>query len=150
MTTGIEQEAANILPSLLNIAASAGPPAIPAQIVQGAIAVTVASTIQDLSSLSALDKGRFITLHADGGDVYYALNNANSGTIDPTATGFGVTVCQRIPSGQSVSFRIPPVDKPGTTGKYQYLLHRTAAGTATLRVAISSVPPGEDVRALQP
>jgi hypothetical protein len=154
MSGAIEQEAANILPALLNVLASAGPPAIPAQVVQFALDATVAVVIEDLgaaAALSAIGKGRFLTLHADGGDVYYAFNKAAAGVIDPAARGYGVTICQRIPSGQSIAFRLPPVDAPGTAATaYRYLLFRTAAGTAVLRGAISSVPQGEDVRALQP
>lgn len=145
MSGSIEQEAANIIAPLVNIAAAAG---VPAQVTQMAIAVTTTSTVQDLSGISAIGRGHFITLQADGGDVYIAFNKVNGGTIDNTATGVGTGICQRIPSGQDRTYRLPNVDSPNDTA-YQYLLHKTSTGTATLRISISSLSPNSDVRELR-
>ena len=147
MTTQIEQEAANIIAPLLNIAAAAG---IPEQCDQMALPITAVSKIFDLNTyLTAWRKGHFLTLHADGGDVYLAFHKANGGTVDPTVTtAKAVTLCQRIPSGQDRTFRLPPIDSPADTA-YQFIVARTSAGTATLRGYISSLAPAEDVRALQ-
>lgn len=148
MTTNIEQEAANIIAPLLNIAAAAGVPELCAQM---ALPITAASTIFDLNTyLSAWRKGHFLTLHADGGDVYLAFSKVNAGTVDPAITAAkAVTLCQRIPSGQDRTFRLPVIDGPNDTA-YEYIIARTSAGTATLRGYISSMAPMEDVRALQP
>ena len=148
MTTSVEQEAANIIAPLLNIAAAAG---IPEQCDQMALPITATSTVFDLNTyLTAWRKGHFLTLHADGNDVYLAFHKANSGTVDPTiTTAKAVTLCQKIPSGQDRTFRLPPVDSPNDT-PYQYIVARTSSGTATLRGYLSSIGHMEDVRALQP
>jgi hypothetical protein len=151
MTTQAEQEAANIILPLLNIATAAGPPAIPAQIVQGVIATSTSSAVNDISSLTALLKGRFLTIMNDGAsgeDVYVALHNANGGAIDETATGYGATVCHCIKAGERISGRLPGIDAPAGT-PYKYLLTKAKTGTPKLRLWLSSLPPNGDVRDLQ-
>lgn len=148
MTTSVEQEAANIIAPLLNIAAAAGVPELCNQM---ALPITAVSAVFDLNTyLSAWRKGHFITLHADGGDVYLAFHKTAGGTVDPTVTtAKAVTICQRIPSGQDRTFRLPAADSPNDTA-YQFITARTSAGTATLRGYISSIGHSEDIRALQP
>jgi hypothetical protein len=148
MTTSVEQEAANIIAPLLNIAAAAGVPELCNQM---ALPITAASTVFDLNTyLTAWRKGHFLTLHADGGDVYLAFHKTSGGTVDPTVTtAKAVTLCQRIPSGQDRTFRLPANDSPNDPA-YQFITARTSAGTATLRGYISSIGHMEDIRALQP
>lgn len=138
MTSAIEQEAANAIAPLLNKTG---------QVAQGVVAVTSASARENIAQLTAGLRGHFLTLHADGGDVYVAFNSADAGAIDDTATGYGVTICQRIPSGQDRSWRIPGVDSPDATA-YQWLIHKTASGTAKLRLYISSLGQSENARDL--
>lgn len=147
MSGSIEQEAANVIPPCLNIVSAAG---IPEQCNLMALPITTTSTIFDLNAnLTAWRKGHFLTLHADGGDVYLAFSKVNAGTVDNTiTTAKAVTLCWRIPSGQSQSFRLPPIDSPLDTA-YQYIIAKTAAGTATLRGYVSSLGQMEDVRSLQ-
>lgn len=151
MTTAAEQEAANIILPLLNIAAAAGPPAIPAQITQGVIATSTSSAVSDISSLTALARGRFLTIMNDGAsgeDVGIAFHNANGGAIDETATGFGATVCHMLKAGERISGRLPGIDAPGGT-PYKYLLTKSKSGTPKLRLWLSSMPPNGDVRDFQ-
>lgn len=148
MTTSAEQEASNIILPLLNIAAAAP---IPAQITQGCVATSTASARLDLSPLSALGRGHFITLSADGAsgeDIYVAFTTSDAGAIDETATGFGVTQCQRITAGSSISGRLPGVDSPSGS-PYTWLIHKAKTGTPKLRICISSICPNEDVRSLR-
>ena len=148
MTTQAEQEASNIILPLLNIIAAAG---VQPQVSQGCIATSVASARTDISALSSAGKGHFLTLHADGAageDIYVAFNTADAGAIDETATGFGVTICQRIPAGGSISGRLPGIDSPGGTA-YTWLIHKAKSGTPKLRISITSIAPSEDVRALR-
>lgn len=141
-----QQEAANIILPLLNIAAATG---IQARVTQGCIATSTTSARTDLSSLSAVGRGHFITLFADGAsgeDIYVAFNTADAGTIDETATGFGVTVCQCIKAGTSIAGRLPAVDSGNA---YSWLIHKALSGTPKLRVSITSLGEGEDARGLQ-
>lgn len=147
MTTSVEQEAANIIAPLVNIAAAAG---VVEQCDMMALPITAVSTAFDLNTyISAWRRGHFLTLHADGGDVYLAFDKVNTATVDPAiTTAKAVTVCWKIPSGQDRTYRLPPVDSPNATA-YQYIIARTSAGTATLRGYISSIGHSEDVRSLQ-
>lgn len=148
MTTSAEQEASNIILPLLNIAAAAG---VPAQITQGSVATSTSSARLDLSSLSALGRGHFITLSADGAsgeDIYVAFTTSDAGAIDETAAGFGVTQCQRITAGSSISGRLPGIDSPSGAA-YTWLIHKAKSGTPKLRIAITSICPNEDVRSLR-
>jgi len=148
MTTQIEQEAANIIAPLINVAAAAG---IAEQCAQMALPITATSTAFDLSAyLSAWNRGHFLTLQAETADVYFALSTVNTDTVDPTVTtAKAVTLCQRVPSGQDRVVRIPGIDKPGQL-PYRYLIARTSSGSAILRGYISSIGLSEDTRALQP
>jgi len=130
MTDSIAIEAANLIFPLLNTAT---------KVRQGAIAVTTTTGGGDIGALLTKAKdGHFITLFADGGDVYFAFNNSAAGTLDETATGTGVTVCQKLPSGQFVSGRL--VDN------FTFIRVKTASGTATLRYALSSKSMGQHAR----
>lgn len=146
MTTSAEQEAANIILPLLNVVAAAG---VPAQIVQGVIATSVASAREDISSLTALARGRFLTIMNDGAsgeDVYVAFHNdAGAGSIDETATGYGATVCHCLRAGERISGRLPGIDTPAGTN-YKVLIHKAKSGTPKLRLWLSSLPPNGDVR----
>ena len=80
MGTPKEFEAANIIGPALNVAAAGGFPAVR---VQFAIDVSTSSAANDLSTyLTKFKNGHMLTIHADGGDVYYAFGINNSGSID--------------------------------------------------------------------
>jgi hypothetical protein len=138
-----EFEAANIIGPALNVAAGGGFPAVR---VQFAIDVTTASAANDLSVyLTKYKNGHMITVHADGGDIYYSFD-VTTGSIDTTARGAGgVTVCQKIPSGQDRSWFIPPGSSTPTGNPYRYLILRTATGTAVARGYVSSLNSGETI-----
>ncbi len=125
----IHTEAANIIPPLLNTSL---------KVRQGAIAVTTTTGGVDVgATLSKGKDGHFVTLHADGGDVYFAFNDSATGTLDETqVTGTGV--CQKIPSGQDRSFRL--------VGAFTFIRVKTASGTATLRYYLSSMGVGQQAR----
>jgi hypothetical protein len=151
MTTAAEQEAANIILPLLNVVAAAGPPAIQAQIAQGVIATGTVSAITDISPLTALAKGRFLSIMNDGAvgeDVYIAFHFANAGAVDQAAVGFGATVCHCLKAGERISGRLPGIDSPLGTA-YKWLIHKSAAGTPKLRLWLSSMPHNGDVRDFQ-
>ena len=141
--SGIEAEAANIILPLLNKTG---------QVTAGSIATSTSSARTDLSSLTALHKGHFLTLYADGADgedIYVAFTDSDAGAIDETATGFGVTVPGCIKAGTSLQGRLPAVDSP-SENPYRWLIHKAKSGTPKLRVSISSVGPGVgDVRELR-
>lgn|SRR5262249_46788883 len=122
-----------------------------------AIAVTTSSVIIDLSTRTniwtAMQRGHLITADADGADVYYAFNDANSGSIDQTNTTAGnATQCGRIPAGALPPMRAAvfgPKDINGTggdmgqrtnPGRCQYLIVR-AGIPCTLRLYVSSQAP---------
>lgn len=144
MGTPVEFEVANIIGPALNAVAAGGFPAVR---VQFAIDVTTSSAANDLNTyLTRYKNGHFLTLHADGGDIYYGFDISGSGSIDTTARGAGgATVCQKIPSGQDRSFRIPPGSSTPNGNPYRYLLLRMATGTAVLRGYVSSLNSGETI-----
>lgn len=122
-----------------------------------AIAVTTSSVIIDLSTRTniwnAMLHGHLITADADGADVYYAFNDANSGSIDQTnTTAANATQCARFPTGALVPFRAAKFQQQDVNGaqgdfgqrtnvgRCQYLIVR--AGIAcTLRLYVSSQAP---------
>ena len=112
------------------------------------LALTVDATARayDLTALDlggyAASGGRrnevFLTLFADGGDVYYQLASVATASLDDTAViaaagtlAYANTYAMKLPSGAAQSFRINRnVDK--------YLQVKTSSGTATLRFFASS------------
>jgi hypothetical protein len=77
--------------------------------------------------------GTYVTIEADGGDVYYAFSAA-TGTVDPTATGIGGQQCVSIKDGareQALIPNAPPAHVDGVTdvpNAWRWLLlHSTAA-----------------------
>ncbi len=88
----------------------------------------------------------YLTLHADGGDIYYQFASATSsalvysavnavGVALTPATAMTSAMGMRIPSGAFVPVRINrAVDK--------WIILQTAAGTATLRLYASSQAEG--------
>lgn len=84
-------EAENVIAPVLN---GAGPGA---KNRIACVSVTTSSARTDLSTLlSDWAAGHFITICPEA-DVYIAFNNADSGTVDETATS-GATVCWLIPA----------------------------------------------------
>lgn len=79
--------------------------------------------------------GRYLTLQADGGDVYFQLCTQGSDTITPTAAAddFANANAIRLGDGDRLDLWIP-----SPASKLQYLVFRTASSTATLRVWPSS------------
>ena len=101
------------------------------------ISIAASSARTNLAAAAQLDtaaeKGRFVTLQADGADVYCFFNNADSGTADETATsGNNRTFCLK--AGVAYHFILRE--------SYTWLVHKGAAVT-TLRAYISSRNPAE-------
>lgn len=125
MSSAVEIEAANIIAPVLN---GAG---VHARNRIAAIATSTSSAVTDLTSLiSDVGKGHYLTFMADGGDIYVAFNNANSGSIDETATGAGVTIPWKLEDSLPQHFRI--------VENYTYIITKAATGTPKLRVYVSS------------
>jgi hypothetical protein len=78
---------------------------------------------------------RYLTLQADGGDVYFALVDTNAQTLNPaTEDGtLNTAHCIKICDGDRLDVLVPSHDT-----HWQYLAFRTASGTATLRLWPSS------------
>lgn len=111
-------------------------------------AVDATSRVYDLTALalggatwrSGVKDFLYLTIQADGADIYYALDSVNTGTINDTAAtaagspmAFGTTAPVVIKNGLSAEVRIArDVDR--------YLLLKTATGTATARIYASSQP----------
>ncbi len=93
-----------------------------------AIATSVTSAITDLTAVTQLSAhladGSIITFMADGIDIYYAFNNANTGTVDNTAAS-GATSCLKFPKDVPVRLQIAK--------GYTFLLLQAASGTPKLR-----------------
>lgn len=121
-----------------------------------AIPITSASTVFDLSLrtniYADLQAGRLVLADADGADVYYFFSSeAAADTADPANTTAGnATQCARIPTGLLVEFRPPYFSQSeinsssgGLTnvGMARYLVARTSAGTATLRLSLAGESP---------
>lgn len=117
-------EAANGLPPLLNTAT---------RLNTRALATSTTSARANLGTLlSAAEKGHFISVQADGGKIYFALNNADAGTIDQAAVDATnpTQQCGFVADGEVKSFRI--------VKGYTWLIHKASTGTPTLRVWLSS------------
>ena len=115
-----------------------------------ALAVTTSTAWVDLTAAVTVDSksektfcNRYITLQADGGDVYVALTKAASGALDSTGTSSvdgttkaptseGTKECVKIPSGTSVEFLMD-----SETTAYKYLAFIGSA-SCVLRVWPSS------------
>lgn len=80
--------------------------------------------------------GRYLSVQADGGDLYVALTSGTD-TINPAAAGgnFGSTNCIKIPQDQRLDLWVP-------MSVQRYLAFVTATGTATLRLWASSLKQG--------
>lgn len=121
------------------------------------IAVTSTSAIIDLSArtniYADLSAGLLCLADADGADVYYLFSSENSGTVDNTnTTAANATQCVRIPQDTTVPFRPPfmtQADVNGSAGAItnvgmcKYLIVKTAAAPATLRLTIISNQPSK-------
>lgn len=113
-------------------------------------AVDATSRAYDLTALNLGDVYNaphsiyvYLTMRAEGGDVYFGFDSVNTDTIDdtaaitagttPSSTNFTTTSCWVIPNGQTVRMRIlRNVDK--------YLYLKTSTGTAKCRIYASSHP----------
>ena len=97
------------------------------------IGITTSSAITDLSThLTALANNQAVIYDftADGGTVYFFLNNASAGTIDETATGSGATVAGEVLfNGVTKPMKIP--------SGYKYLVAKASVG-CNLRIRVSS------------
>lgn len=102
------------------------------------LALTTTTAGLDLSAAAELgpdvDAGKYLTLRADGADVYYFMNSSNAGTADPAATS-GADRCYLLPNGQTESF----IPRAG----FHCVRARASTGTGYLRMYISSKPPNE-------
>lgn len=107
-----------------------------------AVAVTTSSARHDLAALAEFGTGnelsRVLRLEANGGDVYYAFNTSDAGTVDEANTTAGnATQCAVIPDGQFRDIRVPYVRG---TGLASWLLVKGSAA-CVLRVSLSSENP---------
>lgn len=105
------------------------------------VATAVAVVSLDLTTRTelaeAFTSGKFITFCADGGDVYVAFSNAAAAiAIDPAAVA-GNTQCYLLPQGQERPFRF--------RNGFHFMKYRSAAGTPTLRMYVSSFVGGGTV-----
>ena len=100
-----------------------------------AIPITTASQAFDMSTyLTCWDKGRYLALKADGGDIYFFFSDVNTDTVDNTNTVAGnVTVCWKLANGEREDGEIPD--------GYKYLIAKASAN-CTLRIRQSSRRPG--------
>jgi hypothetical protein len=130
-----EQQAMNVVPARLGFVA--------------AQAVDATSRRYDLTGLAlggatwkpGVKDFLYLTIQADGGDVYYATNSTNAGTIDDTAStaagstmAFGATAPVLIKNGAAAEVRVArDVDR--------FLLLKCPSGsTAIARIYASSEP----------
>lgn len=136
MSTNKEFEAANVLLPVIN--KPSDPRGAKTRI--AAIPITSASTAFNFATYfpNCYGQGHFFSLVADGGDVYFAFSDASGDTVDNTVTtAAAATLCQKLPSGSRWDGCLPD--------GYTYLIAKTSAGTATLRVSVSSVASGQSV-----
>lgn len=131
------QQAVNVIPPLINVAAAAPEPA---HFRCAAIALTTSSARFDLTLYltPGITRGHFVTCQADGGDVYLVFNNADAGAVDETITTAGTaTVCWKIPNGTTQDFAI--------TEDYTWLVAKGSAA-CKLRMYVSSLADAQPVR----
>jgi hypothetical protein len=110
------------------------------------VAVTGSSARTNLASASYFSTGlaadgpldgQIFDFTADGGNVYFFLNNEDAGTADNTATGNGVTVCGGVLfDGVTRPFIIP--------NGYTWLV-AIASASCNLRIALSSTANGQSI-----
>lgn len=104
------------------------------------VAITTSSARTNLSPLlTALSQGdaNYFDFTADGGNVYFFMNNADDGTIDDTATGSGVTVAGSVLfNGVTRGYKIP--------NGYTWLIAKGSAA-CNLRIQVSSRGPGQQI-----
>jgi hypothetical protein len=102
---------------------------------KGSINVVAATATPGSINLDAAGwYDEYVTLQADGGNVYVLLaaTAAIAAALDDTATGTGDTVCGVIQDGTERGFRLK-------RGVHKFLGYKTASGsTATLRAFVSS------------
>lgn len=126
MPSQVEVEAANIIaPGVNGIG-------LHARNRIGAIATSTTSARANLATyISDYDDGHYLTFVADGGDVYIAFTNADSGVIDQTTVTAGnAAVCWKLSADVPQHFRI--------LENFTWLIHKASTGTPTLRFYLSS------------
>jgi len=101
-----------------------------------AISVTTSSARHDLTlRLTNVNDGHYYTFRAEGGTVYLAFNNADSGSVDETAVAAGVTECFCLPDGAEEDWQVP--------SGYTWLVVKGSAA-CKLRIALSSKNPSQE------
>lgn len=101
-----------------------------------AISVTTSSARHDLTlRLTKVLDGHYYSFRAEGGTVYLAFNNADSGAVDETAVAAGVTECYSIPDGSEEDWQIP--------ANYTWLIVKGSVA-CKLRIALSSKNPNQE------
>lgn len=88
-----------------------------------------------LTAIPKYLRGRFIFMQCDTADVYFAVSNDATTAIVAAATGSpGATACGRLIFGQNpIRYMVE-----GEGSLYPNLAYLTAAGTATLRIWVST------------
>jgi hypothetical protein len=122
----LEFEYLNLLPPLLNTAT---------KLRTTVIDVTTSSARHDLTTLlSSVKNGHYIEMTADGCDVYYAFNDADSGSVDETAQTSGVTACAVLFDGAQKTVKI--------FGAHTWLILKGSTD-GSLRINIASIDAGQ-------
>ncbi len=125
MTTNVEYENANVVAAYKNTAT---------MIAQWSTDVDTNSDSTDLDTVfGQLDDGSWLDICNDGDTKMYVAFGTTGGSIDPAATGSGLTQCWPIPPNSTVSWRV----QAGLTVLY----YRMASSATTIRVRRSSTRP---------
>ncbi len=101
------------------------------------VASTTSSARVNLAATTELgsdcEAGKFTTICATGGDVYFFMNNADTGTADGGATS-GNNRCFVLKDGVPMTFAL--------RSGYTWLVH-IATASCVIRSYVSSKPPSE-------
>jgi hypothetical protein len=125
----LDFEYMNLLPPLLNTAT---------KLRTTVIDVTTSIARVDLTTLlSTVKAGHYIEMTADGCDVYYAFNDANSGSVDETVQTSDVTACAVLFDGMQKTVKI--------FGSHTWLILKGSAD-GSLRINIASIDAGQSTK----
>lgn len=79
-------------------------------VLSGILVASVTTTTSSIDISSISQKASYITIQADGDDIYFAFGSASSSgiTLDPTAVA-GAGVCFKLPNGASADFKMEAI-----------------------------------------
>lgn len=127
--------------TILHVAARVKPPKLATDII-----VLASSTTHDAMEIPDSWYGSYITIQADGCDVYFGFSTSASAEVSPTATSTltgdlpntPATVSMKLVDGQEKDFDLSLLERQA--GQKWYLIHEESAGSAYVRVIRSSGP----------